>query len=1403
MLIELDRKNRFEPYEVGFINFWAYEDINYLFRNGNILYRGKNGQGKSVTMQSIIPILLDGNTAPKRIDPFGSKEKKIPDYLKVDGEVDTGRISYIYLTYKKALTGDTVTTGIGLRMINDSRYDFWGFVIKNKKIGSEFQLTKSIGYNQDGEEEFVPLSKRELKNEIEQQSCGAFAETQSEYVTEVNKNVFGFDTVKQLKELTDLLIQIRSPKLSKEMKPQMLYQALKSALPELPTSDYSMISSTIMDIEEHNEKLERTRTTIELTEALRKAYVSYRKKMLGNAAFRYKQATEELEEVVLNRKKTEDEIVNYKYELEVLQQRLRDIELGIKVKNNKLDSIEAPELRLLYNKKMNKSDEQLRKSEDLKKKISLLQNNKKNMFYYKEEFEKVEVESKIIEKEIHTLVNDLNRLSNDIQFVEGISYIAKAKESIENYKLDKDYFKVWLQRLNDHVYKLKKALEAWKEENRIQQEFMKKREEIREVDSQVEELELQFLKLQNEFKIIIDDFKVNLRNWLFECDEFYLNQLVIGEIITIAENLFEFEEMTPRVIENKLNDRKIELDRVIHNNKWENRARIKEINNKINEIDKEIKELEDQKEIVPYFRRYETEVNRKQLQSLNISYIPFYEAVDFKDNISDKEKERIESALLDMGILDSLIVPVSNHANVMKNDSVILPKDNKKNNLTNILIAIPPKSGSVDKQEIEKVLRSISLTTLEEGTFLTVDGEYQNGLIKGHAVLQEHASFIGEESRRRYRKHHIEKLKEQQLELKEVAENLEIKYNQLLDQEKKLESQFGSRPLLNHAEDKHQEKKQLLYQINKLIERREKLITARNDLNDSYQSKKINRIEATDFLVGTKDESSIHSILELAEREYRDEVGELRSNLLSYENSKTKEVHARQNLEIAEELVINLSDEITILEDDIKLIVEDLKTMEQQLEESGFKEKEKDIKQLRSEIDLLNKERDEKLRLEEKTKNYIEKIKEKIELNRRDVDFAKEQEIVQKEIFKLELKLNQIDVASELYEIAIQNAEKADISKSYKSLNDEVTNFRLNDLEGYLVNTTEGISGIKNVNLEEFPEKVDRIETIQAERMRLNVDISVQSTKMDPNQFYEYLLDLERLQESFLKQDEERLIKNVMIQGIGEKIRDLINKAKEWKSDINRLMKGIDNTIELRLLWEPIERTDRDSDDFLATTKLVELLSKDFETLKEKDAEALSKHFMAKINTAKDKLNRRDGNSNEALNLEEALKEVLDYRDWYKFKIMFTLPGRKESVLENMNTLSGGEKAMAIYIPLFSAAYSKYNGASKDAPYVIALDEAFAGVDDDNIEAMFDLMGKFGFNYILTSQALWADYPTVSGINIYVLHYQPELGFVYNEPWSWDGQRKTINEQALNDLGLYLDENEDFVGYTMQEKLFD
>jgi len=94
--------NRWVMNRAGLVNFWYYDDEAFDFSKGRLLLRGSNGSGKSVTMQSFVPLLLDGNKSPERLDPFGSRARRIENYLL--GDDDNGKdesIGYLYMEFKK------------------------------------------------------------------------------------------------------------------------------------------------------------------------------------------------------------------------------------------------------------------------------------------------------------------------------------------------------------------------------------------------------------------------------------------------------------------------------------------------------------------------------------------------------------------------------------------------------------------------------------------------------------------------------------------------------------------------------------------------------------------------------------------------------------------------------------------------------------------------------------------------------------------------------------------------------------------------------------------------------------------------------------------------------------------------------------------------------------------------------------------------------------------------------------------------------------------------------------------------------------------------------------------------------------------------------------------------------
>ena len=101
---------------------------------------------------------------------------------------------------------------------------------------------------------------------------------------------------------------------------------------------------------------------------------------------------------------------------------------------------------------------------------------------------------------------------------------------------------------------------------------------------------------------------------------------------------------------------------------------------------------------------------------------------------------------------------------------------------------------------------------------------------------------------------------------------------------------------------------------------------------------------------------------------------------------------------------------------------------------------------------------------------------------------------------------------------------------------------------------------------------------------------------------------------------------------------------------------------------------------------------------------------------------------------------------------------------------------MSMYIPLFSALYARYKKARVECPRIISMDEAFAGVDEDNIRDMFKLLKKLDMDYILNSQILWGTYDTVDNLSICELIREDNDDVVTVIRYHWNGKEKRLVE---------------------------
>ena len=102
-------------------------------------------------------------------------------------------------------------------------------------------------------------------------------------------------------------------------------------------------------------------------------------------------------------------------------------------------------------------------------------------------------------------------------------------------------------------------------------------------------------------------------------------------------------------------------------------------------------------------------------------------------------------------------------------------------------------------------------------------------------------------------------------------------------------------------------------------------------------------------------------------------------------------------------------------------------------------------------------------------------------------------------------------------------------------------------------------------------------------------------------------------------------------------------------------------------------------------------------------------------------------------------------------------------------TLSGGEQAVVLHLPLFAAAAAHYNAAVEMAPRLIALDEAFAGIDEGMRAELMGLLVRFDLDILLTGHELWGAYGQVPALMVYDLLRHPPLEGVSALAARWDG----------------------------------
>ena len=237
--------DRFKPTRAGVINVWDYVDEEWVFADGRLALRGHNGSGKTKALEVLFPFVLDGVADSRRLDPFSGENRTMKSNLLYRGQ--ESEYGYVWMEFARSKDLDrgslggsspranteTITLIIGMRAHRNTDGVRMSFYVTGQRLGADFGLLSA---------DSRPLTERQLKAVLEPD---AWRRTATEYRDLVDARLFGLGR-ERYAQLLDLLLALRRPLLAKDLDPAKVSDTLTSGLS--PVDEY-LVQQAARDFE--------------------------------------------------------------------------------------------------------------------------------------------------------------------------------------------------------------------------------------------------------------------------------------------------------------------------------------------------------------------------------------------------------------------------------------------------------------------------------------------------------------------------------------------------------------------------------------------------------------------------------------------------------------------------------------------------------------------------------------------------------------------------------------------------------------------------------------------------------------------------------------------------------------------------------------------------------------------------------------------------------------------------------------------------------------------------------------------------------------------------------------------------------------------------------------------------
>jgi uncharacterized protein (TIGR02680 family) len=1361
---------RWQPLRAGLVDVFYYDQEEFRLRDGRLLLRGNNGTGKSKVLALMLPFLLDGELSPHRVEPDADPKKRMEWNLLLGGEhPNDERLGYTWLELgRRDADGNPLfcTLGCGLKAVSGRGITSHWFFITDQRIGEELVLVDSAR---------VALTRERLDEAIG--ARGTVHRTARAYRRAVDETLFGLGE-QRYDALIDLLIKIRAPQLSKRPNERALSDALTGALPPLDQALIADVAEAFHGLEEDRDGLAAMVEARDATERYLDTYRHYariacrrRAAPPRRAQTAFDRVSRELADADAAHSKARAELAAAQLALEGLrseQERLRARERALR---------ESPEARSA--RELERADNDARLAAEREGQAKLAHDQAVARL---EQQQRRLLDADARGAQADEELTRARAAAAELALVAGIAAaFAEAVDStidaagargstmdVPELRRRAEQLADRQGRAIDHLVTLL-AVAADR-----QRELIAVRERHDELASEAAMLAEQ--RAQTETVV------AGAGRDLLHAARAYVGASVELTLADPAETLAALELWietldggnpladavggASRAASAALAARQAEID-----------AQDREVSQLARELDASIERLragEHDTPPAPHTRDPSTRAERPGA--------PLWLLVDFRSDVPDQRRAGIEAALEASGILDAWVSPDGELLAPGTQDVLLAPdardRDAREHvggaRLHDVLEPAvdhdDPQAGAVGEQAVRCVLAAVALAQDQGTVWVTPEGEFRNGVLRG-CWQKPAAAFIGRGARDAARRARLVELSERRAEAQRQLEELAGAHERLRARGVELEEQVRAMPSDEQLRHAHGTLAGLDAEHTRLAER---IATTTARLTQAEAEKM--RAEA----------AVRESAEELDLPDDRERLDGMRDGLQSFRVALASLWPACVALERAREAAADAGRDVETTKRE--LLDHDQRRRVAEREATECKERHETLagtvgaavaelqRQLADVASALRgNEREQGDADERRSSAQREEGKEEGRRQQLTValEHATEQRLADVDALRrfagtglIAVALGEVELPQDEDEWSVRaglrlarlvEQELVDAPEDEPAW--QRAQRRVTDELGAL---GDALRRHGNNASAAMPEEGIVVEVVFRGRSTTVPELA--------SALAEEVGDRQRL----LDEREREILENHLVNEVASTLQELISDAEHRVAGINGELaeRPTSTGMRLRLRWRVAE----DGPQGLAEAR-ERLLRQVADAWSEEDRAAVGAFLQAQIQEVRSR--------DVAGTWIEHLTEALDYRAWHRFAIERHQGSGWRSAT---GPASGGERVLTASVPLFAAASSYYASAGNgNAPRMVMLDEAFAGVDDDSRAKCFGLLTAFDLDVVMTSEREWGCYREVPGLAIAQLARVDGIAAVLVSHWEWDGTARTRVERppaVLTSVGV-------------------